>query len=588
MSIMRYFGLADQASAEDAKGKLGAIDRSLAVIEFGVDGTIRTANQNFLSAVGYQLPEIVGQHHRMFVEPAEAASPGYAQFWQNLGAGQFESSQYKRLAKGGREIWIQATYNPIFDGNGKPVGVVKFATDITEQKRAAADAEGKLAAISRSQAMIEFTLDGEILDANDNFLNAVGYSLDEIRGQHHRMFVEPDYAAGQVYQNFWASLKRGEFQAAEYKRLAKGGREIWIQATYNPIFDADGKPIKVVKFATDITARKVAVNQLDYALQQLANGDLRVSLETDFPSDMETLRQAFNQSLQRLSGLVTQIRNATNEVASAAKEIASGTGDLSERTEQAASNLEETAASTEQMSGTVKQNAENAKNANQLADASNRTASRGGDVVERAVTAMGGIEASAGKITDIIGVIDEIAFQTNLLALNASVEAARAGEAGKGFAVVAQEVRQLAQRSAQAASDIKTLIQDSNGQVKEGVKLVNEAGEALSEILGSIGKVAGIVREISNASEEQALGVQEINTSVATMDEMTQQNSALVEESTAAARALSDQAGQLNELMAFFKLEGGVAVQSAGKTAPRKTATKPAFAAAADDDWAEF
>ncbi|MDH3662755.1 MAG: PAS domain-containing protein [Alphaproteobacteria bacterium] len=205
-------------------GKLTAIDRSQAVIEFDLDGTIRTANQNFLSAMGYQLSEIVGQHHRMFVDPAEAASPSYAQFWQDLRAGKFASSQYKRIAKGAREVWIQASYNPILDAEGKPTGVVKFATDITEQKRMAADAAGKIDAISRSQAVIEFDLAGEIQTANDNFLSAMGYRLDEIRGRHHRMFVEHDYADSQAYKDFWAALARGEFQSSEYKRLGKGGQ----------------------------------------------------------------------------------------------------------------------------------------------------------------------------------------------------------------------------------------------------------------------------------------------------------------------------------------------------------------------------
>jgi methyl-accepting chemotaxis protein len=332
-------------------------------------------------------------------------------------------------------------------------------------------------------------------------------------------------------------------------------------------------------------------------MQALADGDLSQRIEDDYQGAFADLKDNVNRTADQLASIVAQIQGASSEVENAASEITSGTNDLSARTEQAASSLEETAAATEEMSSTVKQNAENAKSASSLADDANQTASQGGEVVEQAVGAMGRIEQSAQKITDIIGVIDEIAFQTNLLALNASVEAARAGEAGKGFAVVAQEVRQLAQRSAQAASDIKTLIQDSNSQVKDGVQLVNQAGEALTEIVGSIGKVVGIVQQISSASQEQASGVQEINGSVTNLDEMTQQNSALVEESAASARSLSDQAGKLAELMTFFKTSNAASPRAArSKSAHGAATTKakqpkenaPAMAAADSEGWSEF
>ncbi|MEM9627072.1 MAG: methyl-accepting chemotaxis protein [Pseudomonadota bacterium] len=341
-----------------------------------------------------------------------------------------------------------------------------------------------------------------------------------------------------------------------------------------------------------------ATGEIGEILTALAKGDLTKRIKTDYKGRFGELKDDANRTADQLSAIVAQIQDATGELKTAASEINSGTEDLSKRTEQAAANLEETAASTEQMAATVRQNAENAKTASDLAGGADQNAKQGGQVVEKAVTAMAGIEESAQKITDIIGVIDEIAFQTNLLALNASVEAARAGEAGKGFAVVAQEVRQLAQRAAQAASDIKDLIQNSNGQVKDGVQLVNQAGQALTEIVGSIGKVAKIVQEISNASQEQAMGVQEINGSVSSMDEMTQQNSALVEESTAASRVLSQQAGTLGELIEFFKLDTSAYARQpqASAPAPAPAPTRPTPAAkkapvvvAGDDEgWSEF
>ena len=331
-------------------------------------------------------------------------------------------------------------------------------------------------------------------------------------------------------------------------------------------------------------------------LGALAEGDLTQRIETSYQGRFGELKESANKTADQLASIVAQIQSSAGELTNASSEIMSGTEDLSQRTEQAAANLQETAASTEEMSATVKQNADNAKNASGLASVADQSAKTGGQVVEQAVTAMAGIESSAQKITDIIGVIDEIAFQTNLLALNASVEAARAGEAGKGFAVVAQEVRQLAQRSAQAASDIKTVINDSNGQVKDGVQLVNQAGEALTEIVGSIGKVAEIVQEIASASEEQSVGVQEINKSIASMDEMTQQNSALVEENSASTRVLGEQSGKLNELMEFFKIKGGAALvpsrpKASGRATPARTASRtpaPMAKAGADDGWDEF
>jgi methyl-accepting chemotaxis protein len=253
-------------SQAELLGQVAAINRSSAVIEFGLDGTILYANDNFLNSMGYAREEILGRHHSIFVDPAHRESAEYRLFWEKLRRGDFDAGQYKRVAKGGREVWIQASYNPVLDARGKPVRVIKFATDITDQKLKAADYEGQLHAVSKAQAVIEFRLDGTIITANENFLKTMGYSLEEIRGKHHGMFVDPAQRDSAEYRLFWEKLGRGDYDAGEYRRVGKGGVEIWIQASYNPILDMSGKPFKVVKYATDITAAK-RQNQMNAAFK---------------------------------------------------------------------------------------------------------------------------------------------------------------------------------------------------------------------------------------------------------------------------------------------------------------------------------
>ena len=545
----------------NAKGQIEAISKAQAVVEFTLDGHVMTANENFLKLMGYSLNEIKGQHGSLFADQANGQAE-YRALWEKLARGEYDAGQYKRVAKGGREIWLQASYNPILDLNGKPMKVVEYATDITEQKLANANFEGQIAAINRAQAVIEFGLDGKVLTANDNFLKALNYTLDEIRGQHHSMFVEAAYRQSPEYRAFWDRLGRGEFDAGQYKRIGKGGREVWIQASYNPIFDVSGKPVKVVKYATDITAQKHAEFQLKLAVQQTQevieaaqSNDLTRRIPTEGKTgEIEKLCEGVNGLLDSMTGIVGNMLELSSTIASAASEIASGTNDLSQRTEQQASSLEETAASMEEMASTVKQNSDNAQQANQLSINARAIATDGGNVVGQAVDAMARIEQSSGKISEIIGVIDEIAFQTNLLALNAAVEAARAGDAGKGFAVVASEVRSLAQRTSVAAKDIKGLIVESGRQVKDGVKLVDNAGTSLSEIVKSINHVADIVAEIAAASKQQSTGVEEINKAVVQMDQMTQQNAALVEESAAASRTLQEEAQSMFDKMSSFSI----------------------------------
>ena len=243
-----------------------ALDRVTGIIEFELDGTIIEANENFLAAMGYSADELVGKHHRMFCDPAYAESPEYAQLWDDLRAGEYREAEFKRVTKSGEQVWLKASYNPVLDENGKPVKIVKFASDITESKLRAAEVEGMIDAIHRVQAVIAFDLDGTVTAANDSFLEIFGYTRDEVVGKHHRMFCDPAYAASPGYAELWRSLAQGDFRSGEFRRLHKNGTEIWLQASYNPILDADGKPRKVVKFASDITdqveARSLAMLEM--------------------------------------------------------------------------------------------------------------------------------------------------------------------------------------------------------------------------------------------------------------------------------------------------------------------------------------
>jgi methyl-accepting chemotaxis protein len=280
-------------------GKVAAIGRSQAVIEFNLDGTIITANQNFLNALGYSLAEIQGKHHSMFVDPATRDSAAYRDFWAKLNRGEYEAAEFKRIGKGGREVWILASYNPILDEKGKPFKVVKFATDVTEAKLSTADLSGQIAAIGKSQAVIEFNMEGTIRTANDNFLHTLGYALPEIQGKHHSMFVQPSECDGAAYREFWAALNRGEYQAAEYKRIGKGGKEVWIQASYNPILDMNGKPFKVVKYATDTTKQVVA---------RMKNEHVRGMMES-----VAAGAEELNASVREISEAMTKSKNTASD-----------------------------------------------------------------------------------------------------------------------------------------------------------------------------------------------------------------------------------------------------------------------------------
>ena len=606
----------DQSEVLIKSTMLNALDKAQAVIEFTTDGIIQQANENFLNTLGYSLNEIVGNHHKMFCDSDYIRTEEYTEFWRSLKSGKLHSGEFCRFNKMGREVWIQASYNPVFDDDGNVIRVVKFATDITASKLKSSYYEGQIKAINKAQAVIEFNLEGNILDANENFLNTVGYSLDEIKGKHHSIFIKDDYKRSAEYGQFWDRLRQGDMFDGEFERVGKSGNSVWIQASYNPILDQNGRPYKVVKFANDITARKRAISDIRSAMIELAqgnldckiehefdeefqdlgnsinrfigdmrriigsindvmarlsNGDLTAVVDEKFEGEFQILGDAINDFVNQMSGTIGSIYEAVETITTASSEIATGNSDLSSRTEQQASSLEETASSMEELTGTVKLNAENAEQANSLAAQSCDIATKGGDLIRQVVETMSSINASAQEISDIIGVIDGIAFQTNILALNAAVEAARAGEQGRGFAVVASEVRSLAQRSADAAKEIKELISDSVNKIDGGNKLVNQSGDTMEEVVTSIKRVNDIMSEIAAASSEQASGIEEVSKAVVQMDEMTQQNAALVEEAAAAAESLQQQAGGLAERVATFNIGDRAREQRAIAPSPKSS-----------------
>ncbi len=652
---------AEKQNTADLIGQIAAIGKSQAVISFDLSGRVLEANANFLGTLGYTLEEIRGQHHSMFVTEEERNSPAYRAFWERLGRGEYDAGQYKRLGKAGREVWIQASYNPILDADGRPFKVVKYATDITAQKVATANFEGQIAAIHKAQAVIEFGLDGRILEANENFLNTLGYSANEVRSQHHSMFLDAAERQTPEYRAFWERLGRGEYDAGRYRRVAKGGREVWIQASYNPILNLNGTPYKVVKYATDVTeqvraeqalqaavaetgaivaaaqvndlSRRISVEDKRGQIAELCTGingmldamavhlaaadalkaavaetqtivsaaqanDLSQRIDlAGKTGEIAVLCGGVNAMLDTMSSVVASITESCGALSTAAREIAMGNTDLSQRTEEQASSLEETSASLEELTATVRQNADNAQQANKLAASASDIATRGGAVVGEVVETMDAITQASRKISDIIGVIDEIAFQTNILALNAAVEAARAGDQGRGFAVVASEVRNLAQRSANAAKEIKALISDSVAKVDSGSKLVSAAGQTMGEIVGSVRRVTDIMAEISAASQEQSAGIEQVNTAVSQMDKITQQNAALVEEAAAAAKSMEEQTDAMAQMVSEFVLDGGHVpaapvkakqAPAAARKAARPAGRPAARAATAEEDWKEF
>ncbi len=559
----------------DVAGQVAAIGKAQAVIEFNMDGTIITANENFLGAMGYRLEEVKGQHHSMFVEEAFRRSSEYKEFWAKLNRGEYESGEYKRIGKGGKEVWIQASYNPILDLNGKPFKVVKYATEVTAQKLKNADSAGQIAAIGKAQAVIEFNMDGTIITANDNFLGAMGYRLEEIKGQHHSMFVDEAFRRSSEYREFWAKLNRGEYESAEYKRIGKGGKEVWIQASYNPILDLNGKPFKVVKFATDVTAQVTAredlrqkVDRILAVVNSAAAGDLTRELTVKgadaagqvgealakFFGELRTSIGSIGQNAHSLSSASEELTTVAQQMAGTAEESATQANVVSAAAEQVSKNVQVVATGSEEMSASIK---EIAKSANESA----RVAKQAVSVAEGTNQTISKLGDSSAEIGKVIKVITSIAQQTNLLALNATIEAARAGEAGKGFAVVANEVKELAKETAKATEDISQKIEAIQGDTKMAVAaigqisgIINQINDISNTIASAVEEQTATTNEIGRNVAQAAKGSAEIAQNIAGVATAAQSTTAGAGDTQKAAKSLSEMAGQLQTLVSRFKV----------------------------------
>ena len=546
---------------QQAEAILTAIDRSMAMIEFDKSGKIITANDLFLQTTGYALSEIQGKHHQIFVPQKTRDTKEYQQFWRALAKGEFQQDKYLRVSKQGDYIWLQASYNPILDENGQVIKVVKFATDITAQTNRNIDLENQFIAINRALAVIEFDLNGTILNANDNFLQTVGYTESEIVGQHHKMFVSDDEKNSAEYKAFWEMLKRGEYISGTFKRFDKQGKVIWLEAAYNAILDAEGNPYKVVKYAMNVSNNDLtksltaAVNECITVLGAIADGDLTVRVEGDYEGNLATLKSSINETASQLTDLIGSIKEVANTVYGEVKQVEQGSLDLNDRVQRQAAALEETSATMHQMHASVQNNNKNAQDVTQLSQNVQEQATQGSSVMQETIEAMGNIEESSQRIGDIVSLIDSIAFQTNLLALNAAVEAARAGEHGRGFAVVASEVRSLAQKAADAAKDITKLIDESTQRVQHGSTLATRSGETLQEMTTAIQQVHQMMVQIKQASQEQEEGVSQVNTAIGDLDSTTQQNAAMVEETAASAEAMKQQSEGLLEIVSKFRID---------------------------------
>ncbi|MEZ6036707.1 MAG: methyl-accepting chemotaxis protein [Planctomycetota bacterium] len=566
-----------EAQSGEASKLVAAVGQQQAVIEFRLDGTIVTANQNFLDALGYTLGEIQGKHHRMFLDAKESNTAEYTQFWQALNRGEPQTGQFRRVAKGGRELWINATYFPITDDSGKPVKVVKFASDVTKER------EAMQVAKRSSDSMDAVATNILICDADFNITYGNKKSAQTLRllepALQAKFGLTAEQAAHGSIDRFHKNPKhqrdllrslRGRNHQAEFQL-----DEHWVSLSASGLFDHEGNFTGAIvnwevvteqkRMAKEIEDRAAAeaaaasvlrgkVDSLLKTVEEAARGDLTARHDVAGSDPVGQLGEGLTRMIGDLRSIIVQIKEGAEQFSASAGTISNASSSLSEASQTNAATVEEMTASVDQLTDSIRMIAQNASDANSIADETSRRAKAGGEAVDRSITAMKEINRSSEQISEIIQVISEIASQTNLLALNAAIEAARAGEHGLGFAVVADEVRKLAERSSEAAKQITGLIRESTQRVVEGTKLSEETGQALTQIIDGVTSTAESISQIASATDEQSATAQEVARAIQNVAKLTENNSGNATDMAASAQELSAQAVAMKELVRRFRI----------------------------------
>jgi methyl-accepting chemotaxis protein len=561
--------------------RLSSTQRNQIYLEFDLDGAITDANENAVRSLGRTLEELKRTPLRDMVGARPPHDISDAAIWDILRSGSYSSGTFTFRTSGG-PLSLGGTLMPVSRMDGSTFKVIALFNDVTDASRLDDERAALVRAIDATEGIIEYDLDGNIVSANDTFCKIMGYNRAELIGKNQTIFCEANVATSAEYKAMWDRLRTGETdEALLVRRVAKGGRRVYLQANYAAIRDDKGEVSRLLAVIADVTAvengrraaqaereaedaeRKRLVGTLTEALEKLASGQLAVRINDAFAEENEPLRRDFNATMESLEQTICAVKSAMEEIRTQVGAFSSASDELSRRTENQAAALEETAASLEELTASVRAASANAEKASNSVNATRDDAVESGRIVRQAVEAMGEIEKSSQHISQIIGVIEDIAFQTNLLALNAGVEAARAGSAGRGFAVVASEVRSLAQRSSDAAKEIKQLISTSSEQVGRGVHLVHATGDSLETIVKSVAGITALVGEIASSAREQSAGLSEINSAVNQLDQVTQQNAGMVEKSNSASHSIRGEVDRLTGLVGKFDVKTQVPARPA-------------------------